>query len=68
MSALAGTQLALQLLHEETQGMERLTQIMAGHSDKARLGLVGGFELARALFDFAFQIRVGFVKPGGHGV
>ena len=68
MSALAGTQLALQLLHEETQGMERLTQIMAGRSDKARLGLVGGFELAGALFDLAFQTGVGFLQPGGHGV
>ena len=31
-----------------------VTQVMAGGRDKARLGLVGGFELARALFDLAF--------------
>ena len=48
--------------------MERLTQVVAGRSDEARLGLVGGFELTRAFFDFAFQAGVGLLQPGGHGV
>ena len=68
LTTLSGTQLAVQLRDEEAQSMERLTQIMAGRSDKARLGLVGGFELAGAFFDFAFQAGVGFLQPSGHGV
>ena len=58
----------MQLRDEEAQGMERLTQIVAGGRDEARLGLIGGFELAGALFDFAFQTGIGFLQPGGHGV
>ena len=68
LTALSGAQLAVQLRDEEAQSMERLTQIVAGRSNEARLGLVGGFELAGALFDFAFQTGVGFLQPGGHGV
>ena len=68
LTALGGAQLAVQLRDEETQGMQRLTQIVARRSDKARLGLVGGFELAGALFDLAFQAGVGFLQPGGHAV
>src|ERR1700690_1370852 len=54
LTALSGAQLAVQLRDEETQGMERLTQIVAGGRNEAQLGLIGGFELAGALLDFAF--------------
>ena len=68
LTALGGAQLALQLRDEEAQSMERLTQIVTGRSNEARLGLIGGFELAGALFDLAFQTGIGFLQPGGHGI
>ncbi len=54
LTALSRAQLAVELRDEEAQSMERLTQIVTGRGNEARLRLIGGFELAGALLDLAF--------------
>ena len=51
-----------QLGDEQAKGVQRLAQIMAGSREKARLGEIGEFELARALLDLALETRIGFLE------
>ena len=64
LTALDGAQLAVPLHDEEAQSIERLTQIVTGGRDEARFGLIGGFELADAFFDLAFQTGVRISSAG----
>src|SRR5205085_8124140 len=66
MRSLGWIRFGAQLRNEQIQRMQRLAQIMACCSEKARLGEVGELELMRALFDLALERGIGALELGGH--
>lgn len=66
--AIFGSGAAAELRDEQTECVERLSQVVTCRRQKPRLGLVRDFQLARPLLDLAFERRIGLLQLHRHAV
>jgi hypothetical protein len=68
MFALRGLEPVAQLANKKPQCVQRLAQIVAGHSQETGLRQVGKLQLMGALLDPSFQICIRLFKLGRHEI